>query len=257
MKGSGEPMGKKDLRIYALMDALRTSPVLTIKELAERFGVSEMTIRRDIDYLKDNGLLYEQTQTKSRETEYIYPEEQIKHLDKKRQIAQFAARLIEAEDILMLDSGTTTGELSKYIPEDIPLTVLCYNFHILSQLCRLENLSLIFAGGHYHRQDLMFESKEGVELIKQTRASKMFVSASGVHEKLGITCAYPYQTAAKRAAIDSALKKILLADSSKFGQVRARYFAQLAEMDMVITDADLSHEWRERIVGQGIELQLV
>lgn len=250
-------MGKKDLRIYAVMDALRTSPVLSIKELAVRFDVSEMTIRRDLEYLKENQLLYDKNQGKGQEDEYIYSEEQIKHLDKKRRIARFAAGLIEAEDILILDSGTTTGELSRYVPDTFPLTVLCYNFHILSQLYRQDNLSLIFAGGHYHKRDLMFESKEGVDLIKRIRASKMFVSASGVHDKLGITCAYPYETATKRAAIDSALKKILVADSSKFGQVRPGYFAQLDEMDEIITDSDLTKEWREQIASRGIVLHLV
>ena len=57
--GETELMGKRDLRIYALLDTLKESPVLSIKELADRFQVSEMTIRRDIDYLKENRLFYE------------------------------------------------------------------------------------------------------------------------------------------------------------------------------------------------------
>lgn len=250
-------MGKKDLRIYALLEVLRESSVLSIKELADRFRVSEMTIRRDLDYLKENRLLYDQTVSRSSETEYIYFAEQIKHLDKKERIARFAVSLIEKDDILILDSGTTTGELSKYIPDDQQLTILCYNFHILSQLYKKENLSLIFAGGYFHKRDLMFECREGVELIKRTRASKMFVSASGIHEKLGMTCAYPYETTTKRAAIDSALTKILVADSSKFGQVRPGYFAQLNEMDMIITDEELSDEWKDLLIAQGIALHLV
>ena len=250
-------MGKKDLRMYALLEVLRTSPVLSIRELAERFEVSEMTIRRDLDYLKENQLLYEPNQSRYPADEYIYSEEQIKHLDKKRRIARYAAGLIRPEDILILDSGTTTGELSRHIPEGFPLTILCYNFHILSQLYKQDNLSIIFAGGHYHKRDLMFESEEGVTLIQRTRASKMFVSASGIHEKLGLTCAYPYETATKRAAIGSALTKILVADSSKFGEVRPGYFAQLAELDEIITDTDLTKEWREQIASQGIVLHLV
>lgn len=250
-------MGKKDLRIYAMLDALTASPVLSIKELADKFQVSEMTIRRDLDYLKKNNLLYDSAPLKSGEMEYIYSEEQIKHYDKKERIAQFAVNLLEQDDILILDSGTTTGVLSKCIPDDLCATVLCYNFHILSQLYKKENLSLIFAGGYYHKRDLMFESKEGVELIKNTRASKMFVSASGIHEKLGITCAYPYETATKRAAIDSALQKILITDSSKFGQIRSGYFAMLSDMDMVITDEELSDEWQGIISSMGIALHLV
>ena len=250
-------MGQKDLRIYAMLDLLRTSPVMTIKELAERFDVSEMTICRDLNYLKENHLLYESNQTKNQEEEYIYSEEQVRHLDKKRRIAMFAASMIEAEDILILDSGTTTGELSRYIPDTFPLTVLCYNYHILSQLYKQDNLSIIFAGGHFHKRDLMFESPEGVNLIKRIRCSKMFVSASGIHEKLGLTCAYPYETTTKCAAIDSALKKILLADSSKFGNVKPGYFATLSDMDEIVTDTDLSPEWAAEIDHLGITLHLV
>jgi len=243
--------------MYALLEVLRSSPLLSIKELAERFDVSEMTIRRDLDYLKENQLLYEPGPVKHQADEYIYSEEQIKHLEKKRRIARFAAELIKPEDILILDSGTTTGELSRYLPQGFPLTVLCYNFHILSQLHKQDNLSLIFAGGHYHKRDLMFECEEGVELIKRTRASKMFVSASGIHDKLGLTCAYPHETATKRAAIGSALAKILVADSSKFGEVRPGYFARLSEIDEIVTDTDLTKEWREQIASQGIVLHLV
>ena len=146
--GETELMGKRDLRIYALLDTLKESPVLSIKELADRFQVSEMTIRRDIDYLKENRLFYENkaSEPAAREhDEYLYSSEQIRNFDKKDRIARFAAGMIEEGDILILDSGTTTGVLSKYIPEQTQLTVLCYNYHILSQLQGNEKLSLIFA----------------------------------------------------------------------------------------------------------------
>ena len=135
--GETELMGKRDLRIYALLDTLKESPVLSIKELADRFQVSEMTIRRDIDYLKENRLFYENqaSEPAARDhDEYLYSSEQIRNYDKKDRIARFAAGMIEEGDILILDSGTTTGVLSKYIPEHMQLTVLCYNYHILSQL---------------------------------------------------------------------------------------------------------------------------
>lgn len=253
-------MGKRDLRIYALLDCLKESPVLTIKELADRFQVSEMTIRRDLDFLKENNLFYDQTASAAipqENEEYQYFSEQIRNYEKKDRIAQAAAKMIEEGDILILDSGTTTGVLSKYIPEGPELTILCYNYHILSQLYSRDNLSLIFAGGYLHKKDLMFECAEGISLIKRTRASKMFVSASGIHEKLGMTCAHNYEVVTKRAAIESSLMKILVADSSKFGQVRPGYFARLDEIDEIITDSDLSDEWREYLSARGIPLHLV
>lgn len=253
-------MGKRDLRIYALLDTLKESPVLSIKELADRFQVSEMTIRRDIDYLKENRLFYENqaSEPAARDhDEYLYSSEQIRNYDKKDRIARFAAGMIEEGDILILDSGTTTGVLSKYIPEQMQLTVLCYNYHILSQLQGNEKLSLIFAGGYFHRNDLMFESVEGIGLIRRTRASKMFVSASGVHEKLGMTCAHNYEVVTKKAALESSLQKILVTDSSKFGQVKPGYFAELEEIDEIVTDDGLSQEWQELIAEKDIPLHLV
>ena len=92
--GETELMGKRDLRIYALLDTLKESPVLSIKELADRFQVSEMTIRRDIDYLKENRLFYENqaSEPAARDhDEYLYSSEQIRNYDKKDRIARFAA----------------------------------------------------------------------------------------------------------------------------------------------------------------------
>ena len=236
--GETELMGKRDLRIYALLDTLKESPVLSIKELADRFQVSEMTIRRDIDYLKENRLFYENqaSEPAARDhDEYLYSSEQIRNYDKKDRIARFAAGMIEEGDILILDSGTTTGVLSKYIPEQTQLTVLCYNYHILSQL----------------------QGNEKLSFIRRTRASKMFVSASGVHEKLGMTCAHNYEVVTKKAALESSLQKILVADSSKFGQVRPGYFAELEEIDEIVTDDGLSREWQELIAEKDITLHLV
>lgn len=253
-------MGKRDLRIYALLDTLKDSPVLTIRELADKFQVSEMTVRRDLDFLKENHLFYDQVPSgpaSQENEEYLYSSEQIRNYESKEKIAQFAAEMIEEGDILILDSGTTTGVLSKYIPASLDLTVLCYNYHILSQLYSRDNLSLIFAGGYFHKKDLMFESAEGISLIKRTRASKMFVSASGIHEKLGMTCANNYEVVTKRAALESSLTKILVADSSKFGLVRPGYFARLEEIDEIITDEGLSGEWRDLIFARGIPLHLV
>lgn len=253
-------MGNRDLRIYTLLDTLKETPMLTMKELADRFQVSEMTIRRDLDFLKKNNLFYEQSGTMAallENEEYLYSSEQIRNYDNKEKISRFAAHLIEDGDLLILDSGTTTGVMSKFIPDNLKLTVLCYNYHILSQLYNRDNLSLIFAGGYFHKRDLMFESEEGIHLIKRTRASKMFVSASGIHETLGMTCANNYEVVTKRAAIESSLQKILVADSSKFGLVRPGYFARIEEINEIVTDVGLSSEWKEFLSDKGILLHLV
>jgi DeoR family transcriptional regulator, deoxyribose operon repressor len=103
----------------------------------------------------------------------------------------------------------------------------------------------------------MFECAQSVDLIRQNRANKAFISARGVSEKFGVTTSNRYETDIKRAAIDSSQERILLVDSSKMGKVRPVYFAELKEFDSVITDDGISADFAEIIRAQGITLHIV
>ena len=102
----------------------------------------------------------------------------------------------------------------------------------------------------------MFTSKENVEFIRSIRANKMFLSASGFHETLGVTCIHSHEVVNKRAAIASSAVCILLMDSSKFGKVQASFIASLDEIDAIVTDAGIPQEWRRMLEEKGIELHI-
>ncbi len=257
-------MNKKEQRINDLISLIKEQPVLSIKDLAEMLNVSEMTIRRDVAYLKANNILchshgvnFINSSNSSATHSYDLTTELKKCNIEKDKIGQFASTLIEQGDIIIIDSGTTTGAMSKFIPENMNLTILCYNYYTLSQIYNKTGVSIIFPGGYFHRTDEMFESSDGLNLIKSCRANKLFIAASGIHQKLGMTCAHNYEVLTKRAVINSSQTKILLADSSKFDVVNTAYFAQLSEMDIVITDTGISKEWQERIDDLGIKLYIV
>lgn len=256
-------MNKKERRLNEMLGLLKEQPNLSIKTLANILKVSEMTIRRDLSYMKENQLLGASMEhpflssISNIENEYSLSVERTKFYEEKNRIGKFAATLIDYGDVLFLDNGTTTGEMSKYIPEGMNLTVFCYNFFILNQLESKKDISIIFPGGYYHRADQMFECAEANNLIKSHRANKLFLGASGVHEKLGITCAHNYEVLTKRAVLSSSLTKILLADSSKFGLIRTAFFATLAEIDVLITDEGISEEWIGIINNAGIKLYIV
>ena len=259
-------MNKKLARINKIVDLLKENHTSSTKELAAYFNVSEMTIRRDLEVLSANniidmsyGAIYynEETPTKTSEQNYEVTNETGRLNDEKNRIGQFAASLIEPNDIIIIDTGSTTDQLARHIPDNVPMTVLCYNLNILSYIQKSSNIQLIFAGGYYHSNTQMFESVEGVQLIRRTRANKVFVSAAGIHERLGITCVHHYEVATKNAIIDSSVTKILLADSSKFGIIRPAYFSQLNDFDIIITDNQLSKVWVDYIHNLGIQLYLV
>lgn len=260
-------MNKKERRINNLLSLLQESPDLSVRNLAEMLNVSDMTIRRDLKYLKENQLFVrshgiqiatpDTNNITNIENEYTLHSERTKYSGEKQKIGQFATSLIEMNDTLILDSGTTIAEMSKYIPEHMNLNITCYNYYTLAQLFPKEDVQITLAGGRLHKADQMFESSYANEMIKNQRANKFFLAASGIHEALGITCAHNYEVLTKRAAMSSSLTTILVADSSKFGLIRTAYVAPLNAVDAIITDSGLSEEWKEIIENLNITLYVV
>ncbi|PXX53685.1 DeoR family transcriptional regulator [Hungatella effluvii] len=259
-------MNKKETRLNNIIHFLKIRNSITVKEMANHLNVSEMTVRRDIKELTadhtinfENGKIMFNPQSSLSEASpsYSLESEKEKRNLQKELIGKFAATLVEPNDTVIIDSGSTTEHLAHYIPGGMPITALCYSMNILNELITKEDISLIFPGGFYHPNAQMFESQQGIELINQIRANKVFLSAAGIHRELGITCMHNYEISTMQAVIKSSVTKILLADSSKFDQIRPAYFASLECIDIIVTDHYLAEEWQEYIRGVGIELYLV
>lgn len=256
-------MNKKLQRTNKIINILKEKNGATVKELALTLGVSEMTIRRDLEVLKSNNIInnvygaaiYNPSNSIEKlESFYNIENELIKNENEKIKIGKLAASLINEDDIIIIDTGTTTEKLAEFIDNNKNISVLIYNTNILMALSKKKNIQLIFSGGYFHPNTMMFESPEGISLIEKTRATKVFVSAAGVHENLGITCSNNYEVLTKQAIIKSSLEKILLVDSQKFGVVKSSYFADLNDFNTIITDSGINEEWKNKINALGIKL---
>jgi len=248
-----------------LLGFLEKNRFLTIKQLAQELHVSEMTIRRDIALLAKAGKVKTFYGGVSLNTEieppvkghYRIDAELIRKTEIKKRIAQKAASLIEAHDVILIDTGSTTSGIVEYIPEGRDHTVYCYALNIINSVCERESLNVVICGGYYHRNTKMFESEEGASLIKKTQINKAFMAARGVTDTVGITTAEPYEINVKRAALSVSEQKILLVDSSKFGKAWYAKYADLTEMDIIITDGDIKEEHEKMILDKGIKLIVV
>lgn len=259
-------MSKKADRINKLVEIIKSKNMASVKELAAILNVSEMTIRRDLTLLeKENtittaygAVIYNPPEKEnSLINNYELENAQMTRSDEKIKIGIYAASLIEDDDIIMIDTGSTTETLAQNVAPDLKATFICYNVNILNYLRLKRNLNIIFSGGRFHPQTQMFESPEGISLIKSMRATKAFISAAGVHESLGITCAYNYEVQTKKALLSSSVEKILLVDSSKFDTVKPAYFSNLENFDTIVTDRGIPAKWKEIIEKKGIELHIV
>jgi len=256
----------KNNRVNYLLNRLSIDGFSSIKELSKKLEVSEMTIRRDLwELSKSNivtlipggAILKKNPPIDKDEEKYLIQAAESLMLEEKIKISRKAASLIEPNDVIVIDTGSTTENLPKFIPENMPLTVICYALNILFNVYENKNWKLIFPGGYFHGDTLMLESPEGIEMIKRIRANKSFISAAGVSEKLGVTCATAYEKETKRAVIESSDIKILLVDSSKFGKIKISHFADLTDFNIVITDSGISKECEEIVKNIGIKLYIV
>ncbi len=177
--------------------------------------------------------------------------------EEKMRIGKKAASLVEAGDVVIIDSGSTTEWLARSLAPGLPVTILCFALNVLMAAGRDPARTVLCAGGALNGDTLVFESPEGLSLVRRYRAGKAFFSAGGVSDRLGVTCVNAAEAELKKAALASSQTRILLADSRKFGSVKPAWFAELSDFDAIITDQGISLDFVEIVRERGIALHVV
>jgi DeoR family deoxyribose operon repressor len=260
-------MNRKAARIERVLLILKEQGAVSIRELAETLDVTEMTIRRDLLELSEKklvkilhgGAVYTSPEKNIQNGEkvYSYDEESMKHREEKDRIGLKAASMVVPHDTIIIDTGTTTEYLARHLRDDMPLTALAYALNIVNEICSRINCAQILAGGTFYRNTLSFVGSTGIELIKRIRASKVFISASGVSDTLGVTSTNLYEIEIKNAAINSSHTRILLVDSSKFDQVKIAHFADMQDFDIIVTDTGVPTRYIDIAKELGVEMHCV
>lgn len=238
----------------------------TVAQLAEHCEVSEVTMRRDLKQLQDDGLITSvngaaslnlQTEGLRVGDKYYVSQQAQQKKEEKMRIAEKAVSFLEPHDTILIDVGTTPYFFARAIPHDLPLTVICYSLNTFIELHDREACTVIFAGGFFHRNTLICESPEGINLVKRLRAQKAFMGATGVHNGMGLTSSNYSEQAIKQAAIASSLSLFLLVDSTKFGVVKTAFFTDIEDFQTIITDTEIPPEYEKMITNAGADLYKV
>ena len=264
---------KADLRLEKIVSLLRLNNAMPVSDIASRLEVSHMTVRRDLRILEARnavrmihggavivgmaGSAGQEAGGGPSPAAYELPAAMSEMTAEKMRIGRAAASMVRRGSSLSIDTGSTTEHIARALPEEMDLSVLCCSLNALTAVSRKRGLRIIVAGGYFHANTLMFESAEGIALIRKTRAELAFISARGVDMNLGATCATSYETKTKQALISSAKRRILVADSSKFGTVSATWFADIDTFDTVVTDRGIPASVAKQIRKRGLELIIV
>jgi DeoR family transcriptional regulator, deoxyribose operon repressor len=252
---------KQNNRKKNIISLLQQKEKATISEIAGILNVSNMTVRRDLTEMEKEGFIRRthggailSSGTITIEDPYTINKETTRNIRQKSVIGEKAASLINPNEIIFFDSGSTTYFVAKFVDKKMPFTAVCYTFKNAIEFYKWRDVNLVLMGGFLHRESNIFHSINGISQISNIRVDKAFISAAGVDEDLGLTTYFYFEADIKKAMIAAAKQRILVVDSSKFGKVSITFFASLGDIDMIITDDGISEEYKEIINSKGIEL---
>lgn len=244
-------------RHQLILDQLLSEGAVQVSELSERFGVTPKTIREDLEKLEEKGLLrrtHGGAVVREEEAEPLLPLQipNTKHPDEKEAIARQALKYIEPGDVIALDAGSTTLAIAKLLPNE-PLTVLTNDLLIMQELIVKDRIRLVVPGGYRQRNVLI--GNEALGWLEKLNVQKLFLSATGIHEKYGLTVFTGELIDLKKAYLASAKEVYCVADHTKFGRAALLTFASLEEVDVLITDAGLDEETVRRYEGSSVKIE--
>jgi len=237
----------------------KASPTIRISLLADEFGVSTETVRRDVDELSSRGMLsrtYGGAVAADIASEPGIMERAGTLVAERERIARAAERLIEDGEVLMIDSGSTTLHLARRLAASGKrLSVLTNCIGVATALGAGETARVVMCPGDYVRQEGGVFGPETIEFLKRFHASRAIIGASG----LTIEGATEVNSAAawvKRAMIERADRGMLVLDHSKFGMRRLEVVAPLGRFGDIVSDAEPSGRLRDAIGAASVRLHV-
>lgn len=250
---------KADTRRQGIMDLMMELGNATVDDLASRFGVSKMTVHRDLDELEQSGLLRKvrggaSIQSNAQfESDFRYRERLA--ADEKRTIAAAAAELIEPGQAVMIDDGSTAGGVADFLAERRPLTVITNNLAVIQKVAGQPGITLIALGGQYHKKFHGFFGIVAEEALRSLRADIAFLSTSAIH---GSAAFHQDQEVvhSKRMMIRSSEERYLLVDHAKFGRPALHFLADLTDFDAVFTGRALNANAMATLKEASVSLRI-
>lgn len=256
-------MGKRADRLNEIVNFVDANGASRIKDLSMMLGVTQVTIRRDLQELEREKRIRvlhgvaapnDEMGRVSGYSTYRIDEAEYKNIEAKKAIASHAASLIREGEIIYLDPGTTTELVARMTDPSLSITVVTAALNISDYVARHTDWRLVNPGGTLHRGPMMFEGSGTVELLQRTRTHRAFISASGIGSDLSVTCTNLYEIEMKQAAIQSARESALVVYHTKFGTVQIACFADIDDFSLIISDQRIDETIAGDIEQRGVRL---
>jgi DeoR family transcriptional regulator of aga operon len=251
-------MAQTGQRRAIILQALTEHGSVQVNDLVKHLGVSAVTVRSDLRTLEAQGLAIRShggaMAARTPPTEHTVPQKDAINHDQKERIGALAARLVNPGENIIIDSGTTTISLARQLRNAQNVTVMTNGLNIAWELADAPGVDLILTGGLLRKQSLSIQGLQAEACLQAYSFDKLFLGVDGLDLQFGVTTHHEAEASLNHKMVERSRKVIVLADASKFGCVSLHRIVQLNRVHTVITDADISREYRDGLLNAGIEL---
>lgn len=247
-------------RLDLIINYLKSHNLVTVDQLVEATSASPATVRRDLIKLDESGLISRShggvTLNRFIPNQPTTDEKIHRNLQEKKAIAECAASLVRSGDSIVLDAGTTMFELARNITH-LKIRVITADLHIALFLSEFKQIEVTIIGGRIDDSSQSCVGEHGRKLLRSIYPDMAFISCNSWSLDKGITAPTEEKSGLKQDLALNAKRRVLLADSSKYGAYSLFCVAPLSHMTDVITDKNLSPEAVQELQSQPFMLNLV
>lgn len=233
-----------------------------VDALSDKFKVSEVTIRNDLDQLEKKNMLIRarggaiKLETGVGIDQRLADKNRI-NFQAKSKIGSKAAQLIVESDTIIIDSGSTTAEMVRNLPALQDLTVITNAMNIANQLATRPNTNVIIPGGYLRKNSLSLVGSQAEKSLRNFNVDKAFLGVDGFDTRHGIYTPNAEEARLNEIMIEVSREIILLTDSSKFSRRSFAFICPISEIDKVITDSGIRDDDKKRLEDAGVEVVVV
>ncbi|WP_240205805.1 DeoR/GlpR family DNA-binding transcription regulator [Vibrio sp. CyArs1] len=250
-----------------ILELLKKDGQVAVKELSVLFDTSEVTLRSDLKFLENQGKLKRffggaQSIESLPLTQQEYEDEvQIDNRyqlnsDSKERIACVAAGLVRKGDSIIIDSGSTTHLVAKYLAKEGGYTIITNNLAASSELLEAPDTTLVIVGGTYRSKTKSLHGYQAEQCLNGVQADVLFVGADGIDPEKGITT-FNEGYAITGVMASCVQKVVAVVDSAKLGRIGFNKVLDASQIDTLVTDSGIPAETKRKFENIGLEVIVV
>ena len=240
-----------------ILDRLSADGSVSVGVLARDLGFSEVTIRGDLKVLEEKGWINRTRGGAAPALHRDIMERQRVFPEQKNAIARAAAELIRDGDVILIEAGTTTSLIARYLAGKRDIHIVTNSTLVFSYARMYPNLQITMTGGEFRRATESLVGPIALETIARLNVRLAFVGTDGFTMERGMTTHLMEGAEIVKAMKTHAETTVLTADSSKYGRIGFSHVLPLSAMDMILTDRDLDDRAEAELREAGINIQKV